>query len=199
MAPFSGTTSRRTFGLIDWRASAAVLVWLALGGCRERGHAWVYVVAGPDPSQHVEFRPASSYAEYVVYPGARTELKITLASYAASCDAFVAQTEKDASATITVIAPAGSELGPGTYQWAGHEAHGGSEQQPERPYALPTVRLGRQSWVLPAGGELELKAVNAKQDARVRGILGFDFPGDGEHVATSLKGSFEAKLCRVRL
>jgi hypothetical protein len=159
----------------------------------------VYLVAGPEPSQHVEFRPASSYAEFVVYPGVRRELKITLASYAASCDSFVAPGPNDVSATITVIAPGESELGPGIYEWNGHAAHGGTEQQPERPYALPTVRVGHGSFVLPAGGELQLQGVATSQDGRVRGMLGFEFAGDAEHAATSLKGSFEAKLCRVRL
>ena len=181
-----------------WRA------WLfgigsALGACHSRGSAPIYVVAGPEPSQHVEFRPVSSYAEYLVLPGQRQELKITLASYAASCDSFVPPGEHDSSATITVIAPAGPELAPGTFPWAGHEAHGGTEQQPERAYALPTLRLGHEGLVLPAGGELRLDSVTTTQDGRVRGLLGFEFAGDAEHVATSLKGSFEAKLCRVRL
>jgi len=134
-----------------------------------------------------------------VLPGARRELKLTLASYAASCDSFVEPADGDASATVTVIAPADSELGPATYAWAGHDAHGGTEQQPDRPYALPTVRLGHRGFVLPPGGEIQLESVATTQDGRVRGLLAFEFPGDAEHVATSLKGSFEAKLCRVRM
>lgn len=167
--------------------------------CRPRAASPVYVVAGPEPSQHVEFRPLSSYAEYLVLPGQRSELKVTLASYATSCDSFVLPAEHDSSVTITVIAPAENELGTKSYAWAGHAAHGGSEQQPERPYALPTVRLGHFSSVLLPGGEVELQSVATTQDGRVRGMLNFEFPGDADHVATSLKGSFEAKLCRVRL
>jgi len=168
-------------------------------GCRTRGASPVYIVAGPEPSEHVEFRPVSSYAEYLVLPGQRRELKITLASYKASCDSFVTPGETDSSVTITVIAPAESELSPGSYSWAGHAGHGGMEQQPEGPYALPTVRLGHRGLTLPAGGEIQLESVATTQDGRVRGLLGFEFAGDAEHVATSLKGSFEAKLCRVRL
>jgi hypothetical protein len=100
---------------------------------------------------------------------------------------------------VTVISPASSELGPGSYVWAGHLAHGGSEEQPEHAYALPMIRLGHRGVVLPPGGEIELQSVTTTQDGRVRGLLAFDFAGDAEHVATSLKGSFEAKLCRVRL
>ena len=70
---------------------------------------------------------------------------------------------------------------------------------PNDPYALPTIRLGHRGLTLPAGGEIQLESVATTQDGRVRGLLDFEFPGDAEHVATSLKGSFEAKLCRVRL
>ena len=159
----------------------------------------MYVIAGPDAKDQREFRPVSSYAEYLVLPGSRRELKITLASYAASCDSFVEPADDDTSATVTVITPNDAELGPGSYIWAGHLAHGGTEQQPERPYALPTIRLGHRSFVLPEGGEIQLESVATTQDGRVRGMLAFEFAGDADHVATSLKGSFEAKLCRVRL
>jgi hypothetical protein len=175
------------------------MIGLALVSCHGRGGAEVYVIAGPDPKEHIEFRPVSSYAEYLVLPGARRELKITLASYATSCDSFVEPAENDTSATITVINPVDTALEPGSYVWAGHEAHGGTEQQPERAYALPTIRLGHRGFVLPAGGEIQLESVTTTQDGRVRGLLAFEFAGDADHVATSLKGSFEAKLCRVRL
>jgi hypothetical protein len=135
----------------------------------------------------------------LLLPGQHRELKITLASYETSCDSFVAPSERDSSTTITVIAPIESELSPGSYAWAGQLADGGTEQQPERAYALPTIRLGHRGLTLPAGGEIRLESVATTQDGRVRGLLDFEFPGDAEHAATSLKGSFEAKLCRVRL
>jgi hypothetical protein len=168
-------------------------------GCRARGASSVYIVAGPEPEQRVEFRPLSSYAEYLVLPGQRRELKITLASYETSCDSFVVPAEHDSSATITVVAPIDSELLPGSYAWTGPPAPGSPEQLPERPYALPTIRLGHRGQTLPAGGQIQLESVATTQDGRVRGLLDFEFPGDAEHVATSLKGSFQAKLCRVRL
>lgn len=180
------------------RAGVCVAAVL-LVSCHGRGGAEVYVIAGPNPEDHREFRPVASYAEYLVLPGSRRELKITLASYAASCDSFVEPTDADTSATVTVIAPSDTELQAGSYVWAGHLAHGGTEQQPERAYALPTIRLGHRGFVLPEGGEIQLESVATTQDGRVRGLLAFEFAGDADHVATSLKGSFEAKLCRVRL
>jgi len=159
----------------------------------------VYIVAGPELTERAEFRPQSSYAEYLVLPGERRELKITLASYQASCDSFVAPSEHDSSATVTVVVPGTNELTPGSYAWRGLPAPGGAEPPPATSYALPTIRLGHRGLTLPAGGEIKLESVATTQDGRVRGLLDFEFPGDAEHVATSLKGSFEAKLCRVRL
>jgi hypothetical protein len=170
-----------------------------MNACHSRPVAPLYVVLGPDAEQHLEFRPVSSYAEYLVLPGRGSELKITLSSYAASCDAFVPPGDHDVSVAVTIRVPAQVELGTGSYPWAGHGAHGGSESAPERAFSLPTVRLGHVSQVLPAGGEIQLESVASTPDGRVRGLLGFDFPGDAEHVATSVKGRFEAKLCRVRL
>ena len=202
MATFSGTSPNRAVGLKQVWARFGVpglALSLAAFGCRARGVPSVYIVAGPEPSDHVEFRPLSSYAEYLVLPGERRELKITLASYQASCDSFVVPSEHDSSATITVTVPGASELTPGSYAWAGQVADAGSEPQPERPSALPTIRLGHRGLTLPPGGEIQLESVATTQDGRVRGLLDFEFPGDAEHIATSLKGSFEAKLCRVRL
>lgn len=203
MAPFSGSSSNRAFGITRLGAPVGALALLLMAfvplGCRARSAPAVYIVAGPEPTDHVEFRPLSSYAEYLVLPGERRELKITLASYQASCDSFVAPAERDSSATVTVIVPGNVELTPGSYPWRGLPAPSATEPQPATPYALPTVRLGHRGLTLPAGGEIKLESVATTQDGRVRGLLDFEFPGDAEHVATSLKGSFEAKLCRVRL
>jgi hypothetical protein len=200
VATFSGSSPNRTLGLKRrWARLAVLVLGFAVLGCRPRGASPIYIVAGPEPSEHVEYRPHSSYAEYLVLPGQRRELKITLASYKTSCDSFVLPGAHDASATITVIAPVETELSPGSYAWTGQPATGGTERQPERPYALPTIRLGHRGLTLPAGGEIKLESVATTPDGRVRGLLDFEFPGDAEHVATSLKGSFEAKLCRVRL
>jgi len=202
VATFFGSPPNRALGVARVGARVGVLV-LVLGfaqsSCRSREAPSVYIVAGPDASDHVEFRPVSSYAEYLVLPGQRRELKITLASYRTSCDSFVAPGQHDSSATITVVVPADMDLSQGSYAWAGALADAGAEQLPPRAYALPTIRLGHRGLTLPAGGEIQLESVATTQDGRVRGILDFEFPGDAEHVATSLKGSFEAKLCRVRL
>jgi hypothetical protein len=198
LAALARAVSSGALGLNRARVCALGLA-LALSACRPHRGAELYAIVGPNPEQHVEFSPLSSYAEYLVIPGVRRELKITLASYKASCDSFVEPGDRDTSATITLIVPADVELGPGSYVWAGHEAHGGSEERPERPYALPLVRLGHHGFVLPAGGEIQLDSVATAQDGRVRGLLNFEFAGDGDHAAASLKGSFEAKLCKVRL
>ena len=198
MAALFGTIPRRALGLRRWSVGASCAV-LSASACHPRQQDSVYIVGGPEPAAHVEFRPVSSYAEYLVLPGERRELKIMLTSYQASCESFNAPGDTDASATVTVNLPLDAELAPGSFVWAGDQAHGGSAQRPERAYALPTVRLGHRSQVLPPGGEIVLEAVSSAPDGRVRGRLGFEFPGDADRPATSLKGHFEAKLCRVRL
>jgi len=106
VATFSGSSPNRALGLKpNWARFGVLVLGLAALSCRKRGASPVYIVAGPEPSDHIEFRPISSYAEYLVLPGQRRELKITLASYQTSCDSFVAPAEHDSSATITVIAP----------------------------------------------------------------------------------------------
>ncbi len=199
MALVPATPAHRAFSLGVARGAVGGLALVLASACAERGGASIYIVVGSEASERVEFRPISSYAELLVQPGQRRELRITLASYHASCDAFVAPSDHDTSAAVTVIAPVDFELGVGSYAWAGDAAHGGTQQQPERAYALPTVRLGHRGFVLPPGGEIQLAAVSTTPDGRVRGLLAFDFAGNAEHAATSLKGSFEAKLCRVRM
>jgi hypothetical protein len=131
VATFTRSSPRRALSLKRIWARLGALglaVSLAALGCRARSASSVYIVVGPEPSDHVEFRPLSSYAEYLVLPGERRELKITLASYQASCDSFVVPATHDSSATITVSVPVASELTPGSYAWAGELSHGGTEQ-----------------------------------------------------------------------
>ncbi len=111
-------------------------------GCSPHGAAPVYIVAGPEPNQHVEFRPLSSYAEYLVLPGQRRELKITLASYQASCDSFVAPGEHDSSATVTVIVPAETELSSGSYAWQDRSLMLGPNSNPKDPTLCPQSDSG---------------------------------------------------------
>ncbi|HEY2409447.1 MAG TPA: hypothetical protein VGI10_25750 [Polyangiaceae bacterium] len=159
----------------------------------------VYVIVGASPDDHLEFKPQASYAQYVDLPNLHRELRITLSSFDASCEDFSALGANGSSTTVSVLAPSGTPIEPGEYPWAGHAAHGGTEAQPEHPYALPSARVGPRSVFFEPGGEIELDNVPSELGGKVRGQLSFEFPGDADHPATSLKGQFSASLCRVRL
>ena len=177
-----------------------VLSWLALcSACRGGEAPSLYVVAGAGSEDRVEFRPRASYAQYVELPSLHRELRITLASFESSCEAFSSSGDTGTSVAILLLAPSGTAIEPGSYPWAGHAAHGGTDQEPEHPYAFPSVRLGKRSVFFEPGGEIELASVPSELGGKVSGLLSFEFAGDAEHPATSLKGQFSANLCRVRL
>ena len=194
MATLFGSSPSRTLGLNRrWLCGGALVLGLTALGCRKRDASPVYIVAGPEPSDHVEFRPISSYAEYLVLPGQRRELRITLASYVTSCDSFVAPADHDSSATITVIAPVESELSPGSYAWAGQAAHGGTEQQPERPgerFARSSADHGDAN---PAFGEPSRQFRMHKTQARwvdqERDLPDRGFRTDDAHASTGSTGA----------
>jgi hypothetical protein len=174
-----------------------VLGALALCACRAKKAAPIQLVIGPMAEDRVEFVPQAAFAEYFELEGLRNELRITLTSYKASCDAFTAPRDREVSVVVSVVSPTGTPLGAGNYAWGGHEAHGGTAAKPEKPFAAPTVRIGGRGLALPPGGMLELKSISRALDGSVGGYLAFEFPGDAEDSATSLRGNFEAKLCRL--
>jgi hypothetical protein len=178
-------------------AAFALLSALSLASCRAKKAAPIQVVTGPAAEDRIEFLPQAAFAEYFELEDLRNELRITLTSYQASCDEFAAPKAGQVSVVVSVVSPAGTALGDGTYVWGGHAAHGGTAAKPEKPFAAPTVRIGGRGLALPPGGALELKSVSKAMDAPIRGYLAFEFPGDAEQPATSLRGNFEAKLCRV--
>lgn len=168
----------------------------ALAGCRAKPPAPVQLVAGPTSAERVDFVPRSAFAEYYELDGLRNEVRITLSSYESSCDEFVAPRDREVSVVVNVVSPAGVALEPGTYFWAGHAAHGGTPARPEQPYSAATARIGARGFTLPPGGSVELRTVSRELEGRVSGYLALEFPGDAERAATSLRGGFEAKLCR---
>lgn len=186
--------------MVAWERAllGAVVAMAALArGCHAPEAAELELVVGAEDSERVRFRPESSFAELLRLPGEHDELRVTLAGYEASCERFVPPGPGRASITVTVAFPAGVEPKPGTYSWTGHEAHGGTPARPERPYALPTARLGPRGYVFPPGGSITLSAVELSPRGRVEGLLAFSFPGDASHPAMSATGRFSARLCRA--
>ena len=169
----------------------AVLSTLLLGACRSEPAPPIEVAIGPGDAERERFSPRSAFAEYLELPGKKNELRITLASYEAGCDRFVAPEPGETLVTIVVVTPPGAEPRPGSHGWSG-EPSGAIVA----PYAAPTVRLGSKSRALPPGGSLELDRVELGLGGAVDGRAAFEFAGDAERPASVVRGAFRAKICR---
>lgn len=167
--------------------------------CRSHPAASVQLIVGDGPGERLTFAPEAAFAEYVEIPGSGSELHLTLAGYAASCERFVSPGAGRPLVTVVIVTPAGAAVTSGTYGWDGHPAHGGTQTSPERAYAVPSARIGPKNFVFPPGGSVQLSEVNLERAGKIKGVLAFEFAGNAEQQAKSINGSFEARLCRVRL
>lgn len=175
-----------------------LLVCVPLCACRPEPAPPIQLVVGNDPTKRLTFSPESALAEYVEIPGSGNELRVTLAGYKAACEQFVAPNKRQALVTVTIVNPAGVFPTRGPYGWDGHPAHGGTATAPERPYSLPSARIGPKNFVFQPGGAIQLTDVVLERAGKVAGLLAFDFSGNAEREASSISGRFEAKICRLR-
>jgi hypothetical protein len=140
------------------------------------------------------FRIRSAYAEYVDLPGLRSELRLTFASYAVSCERWIPPRDGDSAVTVVIALPADSHPTATSYPWAGMPPQG---EPLHEAHALPKALLGSRSRLFEPGGSIRLSAVQLDPHGSVSGILAFEFPGDSEHPLTRVDGAFDAKMCRV--
>jgi hypothetical protein len=176
-----------------------VLGALLISACRSQNAAPIQLVVGESADKQLSFAPAAAFAEYVEVPGSSSELRLTLAGYAASCERFISPGRGQPLVMVVIVTPAGKRLEPGTYGWNGHAAHGGTPQTPERTYAMPSARIGPRNFLFDPGGSIRVSEVNLERAGKIKGVLSFEFAGTAERQAGSIRGSFEAGLCRVRL
>jgi multidrug efflux pump subunit AcrA (membrane-fusion protein) len=172
---------------------AVALTALACG-CRNPPPPAIELSLGEEEPATRLLVPRSAWAEQLVIPGVRSELRIVLASGAAACDSYRPPEEDEVRLTITVTGPADQPLGPGIYAWTDAAA----PTEPGKPAprrAFPKVLVGDRAFQLPPGGGLELQRVEPPPRGIVAGVIGFAFPGGANAPATSIKGSFEARTC----
>jgi hypothetical protein len=174
-----------------------ILAAMGAVACVSESPSPVQLRVGPAPSDARSFVPRTALAEYLDLPQARRELRVMLADYEASCDRFVPPRDGETYVSVLVVTPDGTDPGPATYAWAGHDAHGGTPGHPDRPFALPKVQLGPSSTLLPPGGSVRLTQVSLERDGYVEGVLDFQFAGDAKRPATSLQGTFRARICKT--
>jgi hypothetical protein len=178
---------------MDALRSISSVALLCCVGCRsEPTSPPIQLALGVDPEDRVEFSPRSAFAEYLELPDARNELRITLASYEASCERFVPPEPAEASLTVAVVTPSGKPPAPGGYGWNGEKAPG------PHGYAVPSARRGGSGHVLAPGGAIELERVELDIGGRIEGRLAFEFSGDAQREATHARGAFRARVCRSK-
>jgi hypothetical protein len=167
------------------------LLALSLGACSKPKADVLTIVEGTSTSR---FTVKSAFADYVELPGARNELRITLAGYPASCDRWTPPGEDERLVTVVVVTPPDAKPAVATYPWLGLPPDG----EPVRePYALPKALHGKTSRLFDPGGGISLTGVALEQHGSIRGTLAFEFPGAADRPATRIEGSFTAPLCRV--
>ena len=154
---------------------------------------------GNSPGSQRSFVPVTALAEYLELPESSNELRLTLADYELPCDRFVPPKGQQIHVSVVVVTPAGSRPVPGTYTWAGTHGHGGAANEPQPPFARPKALLGGKGHIFQPGGNVRLTRVALGRHGAVWGVFAFEFAGDGEHEATSLTGSFRARVCKSNL
>lgn len=154
---------------------------------------------GSSPTSQRSFVPITALAEYLELPESRNELRLTLADYELPCDRFVPPQGQQIHVSIVVVTPAGFRPAAGTYAWGGTQGQGGAANEPQPPFARPKALLGGRGHVFQPGGAVRLTKVALGRHAAVQGVLAFEFAGDAEHEATSLTGSFRARVCKSNL
>jgi hypothetical protein len=174
------------------RATLVVAVLLATS-CEGPPAHEITVVDGPSTTH---FAVRSAFAEYVELSGERNELRLTLASYALSCERWVPPREGDAAVTVVIVTPSGVPPTVASYGWTGTPPR---EEPLSAAYALPKAQLGRRSRLFEPGGTIHLSRVQIDPRGAVNGTLAFEFPGEDDRPATRIDGGFHAKMCRLAL
>jgi hypothetical protein len=173
------------------------LLLCGLGACRNEVAPRIEIAVGPEVEDKVGFVPKSAFFEYLEVPGQRNELEITLASYQVSCESYVPPAEGQASVRVVVVTPAGTPPAPGSYAFTRVDETGSAAFKPDQTRAVPKTFIGKRSHLFQPGGVIRMTRVVLDREGLVEGILGFEFAGDAKHPATSIKGSFRAKMCRL--
>jgi len=177
----------------------AALLSLALSGCDKPAAPSIELEVG---SERFRFVPRTAFAEYWELPGAPDQLRITLASYSASCDGYRGPEKGEALVTLTLRVPVGKNIAPGEFRWNGlEETPGRLEEQG----VVPFVRLAHEGRALAAGGSLRLTHFDKGPHGLVEAEFAFSAPASAEgsneptRSSSGLRGGLSVRMCRVLL
>lgn len=183
------------------RHSPPVYPWLTLGltlglsACQPQSVPTIQILVGPLPEERRVLQPRSALAEVIAIPGQNPELRVIIASNDISCDGYQATPVGQVRLTLTFQSPSAEPLGVGVYSWLGTSPELAVGASPKTRAVLPHVRIGPKGHALPPGGTVELTAVDLESHGSVSGVLRLEQPGDVNVPATSVLGSFAAKIC----
>lgn len=180
------------------RLLTALALALSLARCKGDKQKDTVELVLPDGSgRTLELLARSSYVEYVEVPDSANELRLTLASHDVSCEHYVAPGPDDTVVVVTLKLPPAEKPHPGSFSSTRPLAEDAGAEPVQRGHAVAVLRHGTRGYVLEPGGTLELKEVDLGRTGTVSGQLAFEFPGDGSHPASSVRGRFRARVCRT--
>ncbi len=175
------------------RIAACIALSSALSACRNRDVPTIAISLSPSAEHTFDLVPESAFVEVLEVPGVKSELRLILSSYPTRCDTLRLPEADHVLLTVTIVLPAGDAPTTRGYPWTGEIAL----ERPTRAVAVPTVRRGNESHVLPAGGEVVLRKLELTPGGTVEGLLAFEFAGDAERAAAHMRGRFRATTCQL--
>lgn len=154
-------------------------------------------------TQRYRFVPETAFAEYWELSGDADQLKITLASYRTSCEAYRGPEEGEVIVTLTARVPPQESIGIQEFPWKGL---GEDPRIVTEPQVIPFVRLATSGRALAPGGSFRLTRLEKQIHGVVEGEFVFSEPrateGEvdrGSRSSGDLRGSFSVRLCRLSL
>ena len=162
-------------------------------GCRGEDVPEVTLVIDATRDQKIVFRPKAAYAEYVEVADVRHELRLTLASYEATCDDYRPPGDKEHVVTVVILTPPKEPPASGEYGFGSLPT---DDQPVTNATAIPKAHSKGKSHLFQPGGGVKLTAVGLEPHASIAGVLDFSYPGDADHPASRIQGRFSAWLCR---
>ncbi len=144
----------------------------------------------------LRFSPEVTFAEYWEFPNQADELRITLASYEASCERYAPPPEGAAAITLSILAPVGQKIEAVEYPALDPEVRGEDPRKPEKAYVLPYARVQSHGLELPPGGSVRLTELDLSPHGSVSGLISLQGAADESATPMRVAGRFSARLCR---
>jgi hypothetical protein len=175
------------------RPALVSVALLAAVACDDADEQPIDIAIGIDADDRRQLVPRSAHAELLVVRDVKQELRVTLSSQQIECGGF-SEVDSDAvTLTLTFLSGPEQPPRPGEYPWLGTPPSG----RPARPLVVPTARVGARSVIFPEGGSVRLTRVELSPRGHIEGLLELGFAGNAEREATSVRGRFDARVCRL--